>query len=312
MRNKLVSLIKSTLKPLILFGLVFTLVFSQAHSALAARGGGRIGGGGFGAPRTFVRPGPSTRAPGGGFYPGGGIGFPFLLPFFGFGGFGGLFSILIFFAIANFLVRSFSNAQQSGYGYSTASPEVSVARLQVGLLADARNLQADLNRIAESADTGSNEGLTQVLQEATLSLLRHPEYWVYASSDSRQARLESAETEFNRLTLIERSKFSEESITNVNNQLRRASEQARLTGSDSALAEAPGEYIIATLLVATQGKLKLPAVSSQQDLRRALSQIGSISSEDLLAIEVLWTPQAEGETLSSDEVVAEYPNLTRL
>jgi len=135
---------------------------------------------------------------------------------------------------------------------------------------------------------------------------------VYASSDSRQTRLESAETEFNRLTLIERSKFSEESITNVNNQLRRASDRARLTGSDSALAEAPGEYIIATLLVATQGKLKLPAVSSQQDLRRALSQIGSISSEDLLAIEVLWTPQAEGETLSSDEVIAEYPALTRL
>jgi uncharacterized membrane protein len=319
MRNKFFSFIKSVAKPLLILCLALTLVFSQADFALAARAGGRIGGGSFGAPRSYVRPGPSTRAPGGGgFYPGGGIGFPFLLPFFGFGGFGGLFSILIFITVANFLVRSFRNAQFGNEDeYGVSSPQVSVARLQVGLLADARNLQADLNRIAETANTSTKEGLTQVLQEATLSLLRHPEYWIYGASESRQARLESAEAEFNRLALIERSKFSEESVSNYNNQLKRAGDRPS-SSSDlaksgtAALAEAPGEYIIATVLVATQGKLNLPSISSDQDLRRALSQIGSVSSDDLLAIEILWTPQAEGETLSADEVVAEYPNLQRL
>ena len=28
-----------------------------------------------------------------------------------------------------------------------------------------------------------------------------------------------------------------------------------------------------------------------------------------MAIEVLWTPQASGETLTGDEVIAQYPNL---
>jgi uncharacterized membrane protein len=317
MRNKFVSLVKSIFKPLLIFSLVFTLVFSQADFAMAARAGGRIGGGGFRAPRTYVRPGPSGG--GGGYYPGGGIGFPFLLPFFGFGGAGGLFSILIFIAIANFLVRSFRSTQSSDeYGYSTASPTVSVAKLQVGLLADARGLQADLNRIAETADTGSSEGLTQVLQEATLSLLRHPEYWIYGASESRQARLESAELEFNRMALTERSKFSRESVSNYNRQLRRAddsvlsSADTAIAPSDTALDEAPGEYIVATVLVAAQGKFQLPKISTEQDLRRALSQIGSVSSDNLFAVEVLWTPQAEGETLSADEVIAEYPTLTRL
>jgi uncharacterized membrane protein len=237
------------------------------------------------------------------------------LPIFGFGGgFGGLFTIILFIGIANFLVRSFRSATEGdeyGYGGTAIASKVSVARLQLGLLADARELQADLNRVAQTADTGSPEGLTQVLQEATLSMLRHPEYWAYADSSSSLTRLDSAEVEFNRLALIERSKFSDEAVTNVNNQIRQGSESSALekASGDTALVEAPGEYIVATILVATQGKLQLPKVNNSEDLRRALSQIGSVSSDELLAVEVLWTPQAEGETLSSDEVLAGYPDL---
>ncbi|MEM8807222.1 MAG: DUF1517 domain-containing protein, partial [Cyanobacteria bacterium P01_G01_bin.38] len=32
-------------------------------------------------------------------------------------------------------------------------------------------------------------------------------------------------------------------------------------------------------------------------------------SDRLMAIEVLWTPQVSGETLTDDELIAEYPNL---
>ena len=316
MREKFSRLMKPILKSLVVFGLVVALVFGQASDALAARSGGRIGGGSFRAPRsTYVQPRSSYRNTGPGYYPGGGFGFPFLLPIFGFGGgFGGLFTILIFIGIANFLVRSFRNAtsgDEYGYGGTVASPKLTVARLQIGLLADARELQADLNRVAQTANTGSSAGLTQVLQEATLSMLRHPEYWVYGDSSATQTRLESAEVEFNRLALIERSKFSDEAVSNVNSQLKQASESSALAKSQgqTALADAPGEYIVATILVATQGKLQLPKITNSEDLRRALSQIGSVSSDELMALEVLWTPQAEGETLSSDEVLAEYPDL---
>lgn len=305
---------KSLLKAVFALSLVFTLVFGQADSALAARGGGRIGGGSFRMPRTSA-PAPRTRAPGGyggyGGY-GGGFGFPFLLPIFGFGGFGGIFGLLLFIGVANFLVRALGSiagrSDGEDYGYSSSSnPTVSVAKLQVGLLADARSLQEDLNRIAETADTGTSEGLAQLLQESTLSLLRHPDYWVYAAADQNQTRLTGAEQEFNRLTLAERSKFSEESLTNVNNRLQRSPVKAELPGDGQGQ---PGEYIVATLVVATYGKPNLPKIQNSQDLRRALSQLGAIGSEQLIAIEVLWTPQRSGETLTADEMIAEYPQLT--
>lgn len=257
MHKTLRSMIKPWVKALMAIGLVVALSFGHADGALAASGG-RMGGGSFRAPaRSYSAP--RTYAPGGGYggggYGGGGFGFPFLMPFV-FSGGGGLFSILIFLAVANFLVQSFrrSRSGDDSVGYSDENPTISVAKLQVGLLAEARELQADLNTIAQKADTSSTAGLAEVLQESTLALLRHPEYWVYAGSTVQQTRLEAAESQFNRLLIAERSKLSGETLSNVNNQLKQASSSKLAVAEKGALAQAtaPGEYIVVTLLVGTQ------------------------------------------------------------
>lgn len=318
MRKKIQQILKPLLKISVVLGLVLALALGNANGALAARTGGRIGGGSFRMPssRTYT---PRTYAPpgGGGYYPGGGgFGFPFLIPFWGIGGgFGGVFTILIFLAIANFLVQSFrrvSSGETEDVGYGS-NPEVSVTRLQVGLLAQARELQTELNQIAEKADTNSPEGKAEILQEASLALLRHPEYWVYAGGGTQQAKLNSAESQFNRLSLAERSKFSEETLSNVNNQLKSVLAKELPGDVDNPtrlISEGPGEYIIVTLLAATLGKFAIGKINSTDELRQALRQIGSLPGEQVLAIEVLWTPQAEGDTLTSDDLFAEYPDLT--
>jgi uncharacterized membrane protein len=321
MNNKRLSMFKSFARACAALLLVMTLVFSKAGTAMAARTGGGFGGGSFSrpmprmSPRMAPRSGPSSYGyPGGGF--GGGFGFPFMLPFF-FGGGGSLFSILIFIAIANFLVSAFRNASQSEGGGSEqdlTNPPTSINTLQIGLLSQARSLQTDLDRIALSANTSSSAGLAEALQETTLALLRHPEYWVYGSSEGQQTRLLSAETEFNRRTLSERGKFQEETLSNYGT-LRQKSTTATLPAAgdvNAQLAQAPGEYLVVTLIVAAQGKLDLPQIQSAEDVQRSLGQLGAIGAENLLAMRVLWTPQADGDTLSADDVVEAYPNLRRL
>jgi uncharacterized membrane protein len=320
MQKKLISYLKPLFKPFVLLVLVLSLALGQANDAFAApgRGGGRIGGGSFRAPmpsRTYTAP--RTYAPGGGgYYPGGGFGFPFIAPTFFIGGGGSLLTLLVFFAIASFLVQTFRRSQTDGSDYDAiTNSTVSVARLQVGLLANARELQADLDKLAATANTGSTAGLAQVLQETTLALLRHPEYWTHASSTVEQARLASAEAQFNRLALAERSKFSRETLSNVNNQLQQAPLDAVLVGSDEGGSLAtqdlkdPGEFIVVTLLVGAQGKLQLPAVNNTEDLRQALGLLGGVASDRLLALEILWTPQAEGDVLTRDDLLVEYPSL---
>jgi uncharacterized membrane protein len=306
------SRIRPFLKPLIVFGLIFTLVLSNAQTALAARSGGRIGGGSFRSSPSRTYSAPSSGYQGSrGYGYGGGIGFPFLLPFFGFGGFGSLFTILIFIALVNFLVRTFRNMSQGEgqalEGYRNSS-KVSVGQIQVGLFAQARNLQPELNSLAQKADTGTASGRAMVLQEATLALLRHPEYWVYGSTESFQASVDQAEAKFNQLALGERSKFSAETLSNVNSQLRQGSNDQSGAIVRSEMLE-NNEYIIVTLVVGAEGMLKLPVINGSEDLKQALQEIGSLGGDRLLAVEILWTPQAEGDTLTTDDILAQYPNL---
>ncbi len=170
-----------------------------------------------------------------------------------------------------------------------------------------------MNRLALSADTSTASGRAKVLQEATLALLRHPEYWMYGATNSEKASLEAAEAKFNQFALTERSKFTDETLTNVDNVI---SDDAQKTlGGETAdgaiqLKEGDsGEYIVATVIVGASGNLDLPKINSEGDMRQALQQIGSLGSDRLLAVEILWTPQADGDTLSSDDILAYYPNL---
>jgi uncharacterized membrane protein len=56
-------------------------------------------------------------------------------------------------------------------------------------------------------------------------------------------------------------------------------------------------WLCATLLVAAEGKLKLPKISSSADMRKALTTLGSVTPDTLLAFELLWTPQVGGVCL---------------
>ena len=322
------SLLRSTLgAPLLwrrlcsglLLPVLVALLLVVPKPALAASGG-RIGGGSFRSspmPRSYGGGGGGYG--GGGYsrgYGGGGIGFPFLIPFFGFGG-GGLFGFLILMAV----VGLFANALRGGGGggssaiasgdrgpISSHRPDgpVAIAQLQVGLLATARDLQQDLRGLAASADTSSNAGLQRVLQDTTLALLRHPDLWVYASAEVGQVPFAAAESTFNRLSMTERSKLSREVTSNVGGQ--KLDDRPGVAGN----ADATSDYIAVTVLVASRSRLTLKPLKADEDLREALRLLGSVSSSDLLALEVIWQPEGAGEVLSTEELLTAYPNLQHL
>jgi len=295
--------------PLLMAGL---LLVHPAPSEAAS--GGRIGGGSFRSAPSMPRSygGGSYRGGYGGGY-GGGIGFPFIIPFFGFGG-GGLFGFLVLMAV----VGLFVNALRGGGGgpalaggggaISPSRPDgpVSIAQLQLGLLASARELQADLRRLAASADTSSSAGLQRVLQETSLALLRNPDLWVYANTEVGQVPFASAESTFNRLSMAERSKLDRELTTNVAGQ--RSSAAAREAGD----SDATSDFIAITLLVASRNRITLKGATSAEQLRQSLQILGGVGADDLLALEVIWQPEGAGEVLSTAELLTAYPDLQHL
>ncbi len=313
MVQQLLARIKPWVKSVMAVGLALTLMFAQTGEALAARSGGRIGGGSFRAPsRGYSSPsGGSNR--GGGYYPGGGFSSPFFWAPFMFGGGGGsLFSLLIMVAVGGYLLQSFRRITGGdGVEGDVYNPQVSIAEIQVGLLAEARDLQSKLDNLAMTTNADTATGRMHLLQEISLELLRHPEYWTYAKTTTQQAKLDRAEAVFNQLSLAERGKFTAETLSNVNNQLRQAESNAVLTagGELATVEQERGEYIIVTLLVAATRQVQLPKINGDADLRQALQTLGSIDASALVAIEAIWTPQASGDSLTTDDILAYYPDL---
>jgi len=312
--------LRRTLSLLVLPVVVAGLLLLGPRPAEAASGG-RIGGGSFRSapslPRSYGGGGYRGGYGGGynggyrGGYGGGGIGFPFILPIFGFGG--GLFGFLVLMAVVGLILNairgggggpSLPGGTGDDYGAPADGP-VTIAQVQLGLLASARAVQEDLRRLAASADTPSRAGLQRVLQETTLSLLRLPELWVYANAEVGQVPFASAESTFNRLSMQERSKLRSELTANVGG--RRTTASAAVGASD-----ATSEYIAVTLLVASRSRLPLKGAESADTLRDSLQRLGAVGADDLLALEVIWQPEGAGEVLSSEELITAYPNLQHL
>ncbi len=291
--------------------LVFSFLFINPNLANAASGG-RIGGGSFKAPST-----PRSQNYGGygGGYRGGGIGFPFLLPIFGFGG-GGVFGFLILMSIVGVIVNSFKNSSTfSGsnndsvvVSQSSEPTRISLIQFQIGLLASAKEIQVKLRELASSSSTSTSSGLQRILQDTTLSLLRKPELWVYSNIETGSVPFSSAESTFNRISITERSKLNAELTSNYSGQIS-SSKDTEFNPGDS---DPTNEYIAITILVATKKDLRLSNSANIELITEALRLLGSISSNDLIALEVIWQPEGEGETLREEELIIQYPNLKHL
>ncbi|KAK9909043.1 hypothetical protein WJX75_006440 [Coccomyxa subellipsoidea] len=229
----------------------------------------------------------------------------------GYGGGGGLNigSLLLFGVVAYFAVTAlssyFNNSSSGSDDY--VGERVTVAKLQVGLLGSARTLQNQLDRIASRADTNTPSGLHYILQETVLQLVRNPEYVQYgATVISNQRDLDRGEAKFNEMSVEERSKFKEETLVNVSGRSRRQRYSKGAGGSGVP------EYIVVTILVAASGKLELPKITSQDQLVKALNRLASIREDQVMAVEVLWTPEDEDDTYSRDEMLLDYPSLNNV
>lgn len=293
--------------------------------------GGRARGGGFGSSPAPSAPRPMPRSPSsGGYYPTPIPGPVFVpIPDYGYrpsptvvvpvGGGGFDLGFVFILAIVGFallpVVLNYVRAGSSGS--STAAPAgsarelyndiVTVSQIQIGLLAGARDLQRDLNALAQQANWGNQESLSELLRETVLALLRSPEYWTHvrATSQTVQSR-EAGSRLFEQLSLAERSKLSAETLVNIGGRVR---QQATSQPLDSD----PAAYIVVTLLVGTADDRPLfGEIRSTEALAAALRRLGSLPPSYLLIYELLWAPQDESSSLSRDELLASYPDLIQI
>lgn len=184
---------------------------------------------------------------------------------------------------------------------------VTVTKLQVSLLASARDIQSHLTDLSLSAELDTPEGLTEFLQESALSLLRHPEYWTHVQTHSETVKSrEEAGQVFERLSIQERSKFSAETFSNVGGKIRQNQSRPQSEGD-------PASYLVVTLLLGTEDDHPLfGPLHSAEELRSALQQVAAITPDYLLVFELLWSPQEATDSLSYDDLLTQYSDLVQI
>lgn len=184
---------------------------------------------------------------------------------------------------------------------------VTVTKLQVALRSEARSLQSTLTDLGLNADTTTSEGLFQLLQQTATALLEHDHYWTHvsSSSDTLYSR-EAAETRFTELSLQERSKFSLETLSNVNG----------VVSTQPLPAIDPNEtaaYVVVTLLLGTENDNPLFGdIYTKSVLRDVLQNITMMVPRYLLVCELLWSPQADRDSLTEQELDTEYADLVAI
>lgn len=185
---------------------------------------------------------------------------------------------------------------------------VTISKLQAALKSSALSLQSELSELTLEADTETAQGLRKLLEEAALALLRNAESWTHVLGSSQTIdRREEAEIVFNRFSIEERSKFSAETLTNVDGKIR----QREVIETDRNV-ETPA-YIVVTLLIGTADDRPLfSQIDSAQAMEEALKKVASMRSDYLMVFELLWSPQVETDTLTEAELATEYADLVAI
>ncbi len=187
--------------------------------------------------------------------------------------------------------------------------KIGVSLVRIGIDARARRfVQESLAKLAAESDTQTRSGLAELLSSAARALAASKLAWIYCGAEHfAPMRAVDARSTHTRLALDARARFQTELLRGADGKTRHADAPTLVA------REHEGEgVVVVTLVVATYAKLPAASPAQVSEIEQLLSQLSRLSASELVALEVVWSPAAENDRMSTDELEARYPELTRL
>ena len=212
--------------------------------------------------------------------------------------------ILLILKLIAAMIRS-ANKPENKIIRERDNDRVTVSMLQVALSSNADNIQQDLSELSLNTDTDTESGLVTLMRESALILLRNDLAWTHVLFSSNSLNIERAESAFDKLSIAERSKFSSESLSNIDGKLR-----TRIVASSD---DNSASYVVVTLILGTaDDKPLFDKINTETALKETLLQLASMRDDYLMKFELLWTPQQADEYLTDEELLMEYTDIISL
>lgn len=193
-----------------------------------------------------------------------------------------------------------------GGGHYAGPNAMYVTALSIGLDWRARKqLQDQLKRLAETGDTRSPAGLAHLLSETVLALRRNEISWLYANyRDEGGLAPQNAQPTFARIAQDLRARFQSEVVRGASGQM-----QAQDAPAMRARGEEGEGTVVVSIVLATRRPMQGFQLSDATQIRAALSDRGTVQGPQLVALEVIWSPAAENDRMSTAELESVYPEL---
>lgn len=205
---------------------------------------------------------------------------------------------------------------------SSLGAGVGVVKLQICLTSSDRSrssILGQLGALAESSNTNTKTGISKIVSETCVALLRKSADWNSAALQFEyypQRSAEKAEATFSQFAIQERLKVERETVSRFGGDNLAESRQAAEMRPE--LIGRPTQAVV-TLVVALRGdtlkwcEQRVPKAATVTSILQQLAGDATTDGgENVMAAEVLWTPEEPWEVLDKSDVITDFPELRDL
>ena len=195
-------------------------------------------------------------------------------------------------------------------GLSRYAQLVDVSAIQLALDWRVRPaIQKRLDALARGGHTSTPGGLALLLHETVVELRREETSWLYAGAvNALPTQAAAAERHFRTIASEARARFKKETVRALDGDVTSTDAPAMRARAD----EGAGLVVVTLVVAATREIPDIAKAADAAQLRELLRDLGALTARDLIALEVIWSPSAENDRLSSAELEVLYPELHRI
>jgi uncharacterized membrane protein len=222
-----------------------------------------------------------------------------------------LIVLLVIGLIIFFVIRNRRN-NSDGYVGNNPSEDFNTLKLQFALHANADDFRNEITTLAEELDYDREEDLKSLVNETSMLLVQNQDYIKYAfvKQGKETRNIDAAEREFDSFINEETAKFSQITFQNRGGKVR----ERDLSDENKPDFMEVDEYFIISLVVSyANTKIKLKDDNySWEEYSELLRNVASISSNNVVAAEIIWSPDAKDDILTEDDIITHYPYMIQL
>lgn len=190
----------------------------------------------------------------------------------------------------------------------TMDGAIDVQAIVIGLDARARReVQGAMRAIAERGDTGTRRGRHRMLGEAIAVLVGAQDRWTHGHAEGGARRAPAdAKRHFDEVAQRARSRFAVEVIRNTGGAVI-AQPAPVMPPSDE-----PGVVLVTVVVAARREIADVRAEDDRAALRDGLEALRAISEDELVAMEVVWSPAADDDRVGAEQLERRHPEIRRI